>query len=125
MLMHKKNGLTNYPTASFHQLDLMPMHMSRQRDKEKKRQKDKKTKIQKYKKTKRQKNKDQKESLILRRQGSFALLRCFISISCCQKTSRIRNMQHKFLHKSSSPQPFKIMSQNASNFGPKIRKSIK
>ena len=50
--------------------------------------KDKKTKCQKYKKTKRQKDKkdkktedkDQKESLILRRQGSFALLRCFYLI---------------------------------------------
>ena len=34
-------------------------------------------KIQKDKKTK---DKDQQESLILRRQGSFALLRCFYSV---------------------------------------------
>ena len=60
----------------------------RQKDKTTKRQKGKKTKRQKDNKTKRQKDKkkqkdkktkdkDQKESLLLRRQGSFALLRCF------------------------------------------------
>ena len=58
--------------------------MSRQKDKKTKRQKDRKTERQKDRKTKRQKYKktkdeDQKESLILRRQGSFALLRCFSS----------------------------------------------
>ena len=37
--------------------------------------KDKNTK--KKTKAKRQKDKDQKENMILRRQGSFALLRCF------------------------------------------------
>ena len=41
-------------------------------DKKAKRQKDRKTKRQKI-----QKDKDQKESFILRRRGSFALLRCF------------------------------------------------
>ena len=47
----------------------------RQKDKKTKRQKEKKTEKQKDKKTK---NKDQQENLILRRQGSFALLRCFL-----------------------------------------------
>ena len=55
----------------------------RQKDRKVERQKDRKTKRtkktarQKDKKTKRQKHKIQKESLILQRQGSFALLRCF------------------------------------------------
>ena len=40
--------------------------------------KDKNTKKDEGKKTKRQKDKDQKENMILRRQGSFALLRSFI-----------------------------------------------
>ena len=45
-----------------------------------KRQKDKKIKRQKGEQTKdkKTKDKDQKESSILRRQGRFALLRCFI-----------------------------------------------
>jgi len=54
------------------------------KDKKTKRHKDKKTKRQKDKKTKRQKDKDkrqidkdQKENMILRYQGRFALLRCF------------------------------------------------
>ena len=51
-----------------------------QKDKKAKRQKDEKTKKRKDKKTR---DKDQKESLILRRQGSFALLRC---LSLCMNT---------------------------------------
>ena len=61
--------------------------MSRQKDIKTKGQKDRKTEIQKDKKTiktkvkkrkdKKMKDKDQKENLELRRQGSFALLRCF------------------------------------------------
>ena len=47
----------------------------RQKDKNTQRHKDKKTKRQKEKKTK---DDEQKESLILRRQGSFALLRCIV-----------------------------------------------
>ena len=50
--------------------------MKRQKDKKAKRHRDKKTKRQKDKKTAIQ-DKDQKETFILRRQGSFALLRCF------------------------------------------------
>ena len=59
--------------------------MSGQKDKKTKRQNDKITKRQKYEETKIQKKdkktKDtvQKENLILRRQGSFALLRCFLN----------------------------------------------
>ena len=61
--------------------------MSREKDKKDKNtkiQKDKKTKRQRDKDTKRQrdkKTKDQKESLMLRRQGSFAHLQCFIIVS--------------------------------------------
>ena len=83
--------------------------MSRQKDRKTKRQKDKKTKRQKDKKSKKQndkrqktkrqkrqkrqkdkktkrqkkdKDKDQRECIILRRQGSSALLRCF-SLHIC------------------------------------------
>ena len=52
--------------------------MSRQKDKTK-RIKDKKTKKTKRQKDKKTKDKDQKESLVLRRQGSFAILRCCVT----------------------------------------------
>ena len=58
--------------------------MSRQKDKKTNSQK---AKIQKNKKERKTKVKDQKESLILWRQGSFALLRCFHL-----KTTRERNV---------------------------------
>ena len=64
-------------------INLFLERLKRKKDKKTKTQKHKKTKTQKEEKTdrqkdkKRDKDKDQRECLILRRQGSFALLRCF------------------------------------------------
>ena len=59
-------------------LDKKTKRLKRQKDKKAKRQKDKTTK-----------NKDQKESLVLWRQGSFALLRCFV---ICHQIRHLKSM---------------------------------
>ena len=57
--------------------------------KQKDKKKGKKTKKAKRQKDKKTKDKDQKESLILRRQGSFALLRCFVHLIVAAVVSTI------------------------------------
>ena len=64
--------------------------MSRQNDQTK----DKKTKRQKGTKTKRQNDEDQKECLILRHQGNFALLRCLMY--CCHAVHALSQIIHDF-----------------------------